>query len=73
MKNLKEMTDEQLALAYIDGDNKAFDTLLSRNQSKLFSYIMFVVKDRDLADDIFQETFVKVVTWGLHRDHKVYQ
>ncbi|MBO4660904.1 MAG: sigma-70 family RNA polymerase sigma factor [Prevotella sp.] len=62
MKNLTEMTDEQLALAYIDGDNKAFDMLLSRNQSKLFSYILFVVKDRDLADDIFQETFVKVVT-----------
>ena len=62
MKNLKEMTDEQLAIRYIEGDNKAFDLLLSRNQSKLFSYILFVVKDRDLADDIFQETFVKVVT-----------
>jgi RNA polymerase sigma-70 factor (ECF subfamily) len=62
MKNLNEMTDEQLALAYIEGDNRAFDMLLARNQSKLFSYILFVVKDRDLADDIFQETFVKVVT-----------
>ena len=62
MKNLNEMTDEQLAVCYIEGNNKAFDLLLSRNQSKLFSYILFVVKDRDLADDIFQETFVKVVT-----------
>lgn len=62
MKNLNEMTDEQLAVCYIEGDNKAFDLLLSRNQSKLFSYILFVVKDRDRADDIFQETFVKVVT-----------
>lgn len=61
MKNLCEMSDEELALAYIDGSNKAFDLLLARNQSKLYSYILFVVHDRELADDIFQETFVKVI------------
>ncbi len=55
------MTDEELALAYIDGDNKAFDLLLERTKTKLFTYIVFVVRDRDLADDIFQETFVKVI------------
>ena len=58
MKNLVDMTDEELALSYIDGNNRAFDLLLSRNQAKLFSYIVFVVHDRDLAEDIFQETFV---------------
>jgi RNA polymerase sigma-70 factor (ECF subfamily) len=62
MKNLVDMTDEELALSYIDGNNRAFDLLLSRNQAKLFSYIVFVVHDRDLAEDIFQETFVKVIT-----------
>lgn len=62
MKYLDEMTDEELALLYIDGNNQAFDLLLSRNQSKLFSYIMFVVRDHDVADDIFQETFVKIIT-----------
>ena len=62
MEHLNEMTDEQLALSYIKGDNRAFDLLLSRTQSKLFTYIMFVVRDRDVADDIFQETFVKVIT-----------
>ncbi len=62
MKNLKDLSDEELALAYIDGDNKAFDLLLARNQSKLFSYIMFVVRDHDIADDLFQETFMKVIT-----------
>ena len=62
MKNLNEMTDEQLAMSYVNGNNRAFDVLLSRNQSKLFAYILFVVHDRDTADDIFQETFVKVVT-----------
>ncbi len=56
------MTDEQLALSYVNGNNQAFDLLLSRNQSKLFSYILFVVHDQDLANDIFQETFVKVIT-----------
>ena len=62
MKNLHDMTDEQLALSYIDGNNRAFDLLLSRNQSKLYSYIFFVVHNRDIADDVFQETFVKVIT-----------
>lgn len=68
MEYLNKMTDEQLALAYIGGDNKAFDLLLSRTQSKLFTYIMFVVRDHDMADDIFQETFVKVIT--KLRQHK---
>lgn len=62
MMQLESMTDEELALLYIDGNNKAFDVLLSRNQSKLFSYIMFIVRDEELANDIFQDTFVKVIT-----------
>ena len=62
MINLNEMTDEELALSYVNGNNQAFDLLLLRNQSKLFSYILFVVHDQDLANDIFQETFVKVIT-----------
>ena len=62
MKYLNEMTDEQLAMSYIDGNNRAFDLLLSRTQSKLFTYIMFVVRDHEVANDIFQETFVKVIT-----------
>ena len=51
MKKLSEFTDEELALAYANGDNKAFDLLLSRNQTKLFSYILFVVRDREKAED----------------------
>lgn len=66
MKRIEEMTDEELAMSYIAGDGKAFDLLLLRNQSKLFSYILFVVRDRDTANDIFQETFVKVIT-RLHQ------
>ena len=62
MKHLDELTDEQLAILYVKGNNSAFDELLTRTQTKLFTYIMFVVRDHDLADDIFQETFVKVIT-----------
>lgn len=61
MKKFEELTDEQLAMLYVKGNNSAFDELLSRTQSKLFTYIMFVVHDHDLADDIFQETFVKAI------------
>ena len=56
------MTNESLALLYVEGNNKAFDELLSRTQSNLFQYIMFVVRNEDVANDIFQETFVKVIT-----------
>jgi RNA polymerase sigma factor (sigma-70 family) len=62
MKKFGGMTDEELALLYIGGNNRAFDELLSRNQDKLFNYIMFVVRDQELANDIFQDTFVKVIT-----------
>lgn len=62
MYNKTKPTDEQLVNAYAAGDNKAFDTLLARHQQRVFSYILFIVKNRDLADDIFQETFVKAIT-----------
>ncbi len=61
MHILTTLTDEQLVRQYIDGNNKAFDTLLHRHKSKLFSYILRIVKNKDLADDIFQETFVKII------------
>ena len=69
MKKFEGVTDEELALLYVDGDNRAFDELLDRTQEKLFTYIMFVVRDHDTADDIFQETFVKVITKLQHRQY----
>ncbi len=62
MRNLDKYTDEQLVAAYASGDNEAFDALLLRHKSRLFTYIVQMVRDRDLADDIFQETFVKAIT-----------
>lgn len=62
MRNLEEMTDEELALLYVEGDNRAFDELLSRNEVKFFTYILFMVHDQEVANDVFQETFVKVIS-----------
>lgn len=61
MRNLAELTDEELAISYMEGDNKAFELLLAHNQSKVFSYILFVVHDEDRANDIFQDTFIKII------------
>ena len=61
MKKLKTMTDEELVVLYAKGNNPAFDVLLNRYKSSVHSYIYYIIRDRDLAEDIFQETFVKVI------------
>ena len=61
MQTLTKLTDDKLVAAYADGNNEAFDVLLKRHQSRVFSYILHIVKNKDLADDIFQETFVKAI------------
>lgn len=61
MKTLKEMTDEELVVLYSKGENQAFDILLNRYQNRLYSYIYFIVRNAELAEDIFQETFVKAI------------
>lgn len=61
MQNKNKLTDDKLVSAYIKGDNQAFDILLKRHQARVFNYILSVVKNRDVADDIFQETFVKAI------------
>lgn len=55
------LTDDELVRAYMDGDNNAFDVLLNRYQAKVYAYILHTVKNRDVADDIFQETFVRII------------
>ena len=55
------MTDDQLAGLYISGSPEAFDVLLERYKDKVYSYIRFIVRNADVADDIFQETFVKAI------------
>lgn len=61
METLITMTDEQLVTDYSNGNNLAFDTLLSRHKQGVFNYIYFTVKDKQLAEDIFQDTFIKAI------------
>ncbi len=61
-KNMTKLTDRELVSVYANGDSSAFDTLLGRHQKSVFNYILHIVKDCDLANDIFQETFVKAIT-----------
>ena len=69
MKHLADMSDEELAVSYMEGNNRAFDLLLEHNQSKLFSYILFIVRDEDVANDVFQETFIKIIVKLRHRKY----
>ena len=61
MNNLKTMADDELVALYAKGSNPAFDVLLNRYKSSVHSYIYYIVRDRDLTEDIFQETFVKAI------------
>ena len=61
MVKYSSMTDEQLVKAYAQGSNDAFDTLLRRHQDRIFNYILRIIKNEDVANDIFQDTFVKAI------------
>ena len=56
-----KIEDKSLVKNYILGDNKSFEILLNRHKSKVFGYIMSKVKNKDIADDIFQDTFIKAI------------
>ena len=61
MNKLLACTDDELVSRYAAGNNEAFDVLLKRHESKIYSYIYYIIKDSDKANDIFQETFVKAI------------
>ena len=61
MQKLAKVTDDVLVQSYANGNNEAFDTLLARHQGRLLSYIMQLTGNRQQAEDIFQETFVKAI------------
>ena len=62
MDALKNVADEDLVVLYAEGNNEAFDVLLNRYEKRIFSYIYFIVHSQELAEDIFQDTFVKADT-----------
>jgi len=59
--NLSSQSDQQLLGSYLVGDENAISTLIERHRRRVFDYINMMVKDSELADDIFQETFIKVL------------
>ena len=61
-------SDSDLIRAYRGGDDKAFEILLSRHQDRVFTKIYFIVRDTDIANDLFQDTFIKVL--GLLKSGK---
>ncbi len=58
---LREISDKVLISRYLDGNITSLEILINRHKNRVFAYILMVVKDRQLADDIFQDTFIKVI------------
>ena len=59
--NLKKLSDHELLNTYISGNEDSINVLLNRHRKRILDYIYMMVKNRDVADDIFQETRIKVV------------
>lgn len=66
------LNDQELVQAYIKGDQTAIEILINRHRSKVFTYILLTIKNQQLAEDLFQETFIKVIQSlrsGKYRDN----
>lgn len=59
--NAPMVSDQELISEYLSGNHASLANLVNRHKSKVFAYILMVVKDKQLADDIFQDTFIKVI------------
>lgn len=55
------ISDKELIRAYIRGDEESFQKLIKRHKDKIYTYIFLIIKDQHLAEDIFQDTFIKVI------------
>lgn len=55
------LSDQVLVKNYLDGDNTSFEILLTRHKSRIFAFIMSKIKNRDITEDLFQDTFIKVI------------
>jgi RNA polymerase sigma-70 factor (ECF subfamily) len=61
MIDRKNLSDNELIQSYVDGDHASLETLINRYKDKIFTYILITVKNHHLAEDIFQDAFIKVV------------
>ncbi|MEN8156552.1 MAG: sigma-70 family RNA polymerase sigma factor [Bacteroidota bacterium] len=57
----QELNDQELVQAYIKGDQSAIEALITRHRAKVYTYILLTIKNQQLAEDLFQETFIKVI------------
>ncbi|HRS53788.1 MAG TPA: sigma-70 family RNA polymerase sigma factor [Bacteroidales bacterium] len=55
------LSDQELISHYIEGNQKSLEVLINRHKKKVFNYILMTIKDKHLAEDIFQDTFIKVI------------
>jgi RNA polymerase sigma-70 factor (ECF subfamily) len=58
---IKSLDDRQLVRSYLEGNERAFEELLNRHKNKIYTSIYLFVKERSLAEDIFQDTFIKII------------
>ena len=58
---VNKLNDKELIQAYLNGNERAFETLLTRHKDKIYTSIYLFVKDHSLADDIFQDVFIKII------------
>jgi len=66
------VNDQELVQAYIQGDQSAIESLINKHRSKVYTYILLTIKNQQLAEDLFQETFIKVIQslrGGKYRDN----
>ncbi len=56
-----KLSDKELIGQFVSGHTKAFECLIDRHKDKVYTYILFNVKNQELAEDIFQDTFIKVI------------
>ena len=61
MKNLVQLTDDDLVKLYESGNNKAFEVILNRYKSRVYTYIFLIVRNKELTEDIYQEAFIKAI------------
>ena len=61
MFRTESLNDNELVQQFIEGDQNSLEILIHRHKSRIFSYILLIVKNQELAEDIFQETFIKVI------------
>jgi RNA polymerase sigma factor (sigma-70 family) len=59
--SVQQLNDKELISSYLQGDHKAFEVLLNRHRNKIYTSIYLFVKDSDLAQDIFQDVFIKII------------